>query len=46
MNKFEAPKIEVIMFNTPESTIGTNYLSGAGEIGSLSDEGYADELTF
>ena len=44
MNKFEAPEIEVIMFNTPESTIGTNWLSTENK--PLGDEGYADELTF
>lgn len=44
MNKFETPKIEIIMFNTPETTIGTNYLST--ENMPLGDEGYEDEITF
>ncbi len=44
MNKFEAPKIEIIMFNTPETTIGTNFLSGDTQ--QVGDEGYSDELTF
>ncbi|WP_308567614.1 hypothetical protein [uncultured Eubacterium sp.] len=44
MNKFETPKIEIIMFNTPETTIGTDYLSGGTM--PLDEEGYSDELTF
>lgn len=45
MNKFETPKIEIIMFNTPETTIGTNYLSG--DINHLGDEAYPDDdVTF
>ena len=42
MNKFEAPKIEIIMFNTPETTIGTNWLSGEnqplGDVPNSEDE--------
>lgn len=45
MNKFETPKIEIIMFNTPETTIGTNYLSGT--VKPLGDEAdYEDEMIF
>lgn len=44
MNKFEAPKIEVIMFKAPE-VVGTNITSNTENM-PLSDEGYADELTF
>lgn len=44
MNKFETPKIEIIMFNTPETTIGTNWLSSENQ--PLGDEGYEDEVTF
>lgn len=45
MNKFETPKIEIIMFNTPETTIGTNYLSG--DINHLGDEPDSeDEIIF
>lgn len=45
MNKFEAPKIEIIMFKAPE-VVGTNWTSDL-ENRPLSDEGYAeDEVTF
>lgn len=45
MNKFETPKIEIIMFNTPETTIGTNYLSG--DIQNVGDETNSeDEMIF
>lgn len=45
MNKFETPKIEIIMFNTPETTIGTNWLSG--ETQPLGDEPNSeDEIIF
>ena len=44
MNKFEVPKIEIIMFKTPEATIGTNWLSSENK--PLGDEGYEDEVTF
>ena len=32
------------MFNTPETTIGTNWLSSENQ--PLGDEGYEDEVTF
>lgn len=44
MNKFETPKIEIIMFKAPE-VIGTDYTSNTGNL-PLGDEGYSDELTF
>lgn len=45
MNKFETPKIEIIMFNTPETTIGTNYLSG--NVKPMGDEPNSeDEMIF
>lgn len=44
MNKFEAPKIEIIMFKVPE-VVGTGYLSNTGETDA--DEGaYPDDVTF
>lgn len=45
MNKFETPKIEIIMFKTPEATIGTNWLSSENK--PLGDEAdYEDEMIF
>lgn len=44
MNKFEAPKIKIIMFKAPE-VIGTNYTSNTDNM-PMGDEGYEDEVTF
>ena len=45
MNKFEAPKIEIIMFKDPE-VIGTNYTSNSGN-NPLGDETNSeDEMIF
>lgn len=45
MNKFEAPKIEIIMFKDPE-VIGTNYTSYTGN-NPLGDETNSeDEMIF
>lgn len=45
MNKFETPKIEIIMFKAPE-VIGTNYTSNTGN-NPLGDEADSeDEMIF
>ena len=45
MNKFEAQKIEIIMFKAPE-VIGTNYTSHTGN-NTLGDEpNFEDEMIF
>ena len=45
MNKFEAPKIEIIMFKDPE-VIGTNYTSNTGNNPVGDETNSEDEMIF